>query len=99
MYQLVAVSFLVAGIVQWRLRPGNRMGPLLVVTSLLWTLAKVPMPVSLPDGLNALRSGLWAAALAHLVIAFPTGRLESSLARLGVGLASVAVASVGCCKH
>ncbi|MBF9132027.1 hypothetical protein I0C86_24110 [Plantactinospora sp. S1510] len=91
----VGLSFVAAGLVGWRARPRNRVGPLLVTVGVLWWLAKLPLPISMPDGLDVVRGGAWAAVLAHLVVAYPTGRLGASAPRLVGGLAYLSVAVVG----
>ncbi|MDW5330050.1 sensor histidine kinase [Plantactinospora sp. KLBMP9567] len=91
----MGLSFVLAGLVGWRARPGNRTGPLLVAVGLAWWLGKLPAPLSLPDGLAVVRAGLWAAVLAHLVVAFPSGRLATPAPRLVVGSTYLGVAVVG----
>ncbi|MBE1485790.1 sensor histidine kinase [Plantactinospora soyae] len=91
----VGLSFVASGLVGWRTRPRNRMGPLLLTVGVLWWLAKSPLPITPPDGLDVVRAGAWAAVLGHLVVAYPTGRLGASAPRLVVGLAYLSVAVVG----
>lgn len=87
-----AVSFVGAGLVVIRIRPHNRVGLLLVAVGVLWALAKF-LPV--PGGPRAMLSAAWAAALAHLVVAFPTGRLGGPAPRAVVGLAYASAAVAG----
>ncbi|MFG1707782.1 sensor histidine kinase [Nonomuraea sp. M3C6] len=86
-------AFLGAGLVAWRLRPRNPLGPLLMAEGVLWTLHQFPLP--LPREVVALTVGAWPALLAHLIMAFPTGRLGSRASRLVVGLAYLCVAVLG----
>ncbi|HEX6681211.1 MAG TPA: histidine kinase [Candidatus Limnocylindrales bacterium] len=110
MYLVVAACFVIAGAVEWRARPRGRIGPLLVIVGLLWTVAKVPWPlpwpvtwplpwpvmwpVTWPVPPPAAVGGAWAAVLAHLLLAFPSGRLGSLGPRLIVGIAYGAVGLV-----
>ncbi|WP_344918282.1 sensor histidine kinase [Streptosporangium oxazolinicum] len=90
----VAAAFVGAGLVAVRVRPRNRVGPLMIVIGLLWLLTKfAPLPVTAGDVRTAL-AGAWAAVLAHLVVAFPTGRLTVPVARAVVGTAYLSVAGV-----
>ncbi|WP_433824658.1 sensor histidine kinase [Actinoplanes sp. CA-015351] len=77
-----ALLFVVAGVVAWWVRPGNRTGPLLVAAGLLWMVSRSPVPVG----------GWWAAVLAHLVLAFPSGRLIGAGPRAAAVLAYLSAA-------
>ncbi|MEO3821696.1 sensor histidine kinase [Plantactinospora sp. B24E8] len=88
---VVASSFVAAGSVIWYVRPRNRSGPLLVAVGLLWTLARLPVP----DGIDRLVGGLWVAVLAHVMLAFPSGRLIGPAARAAAGLAYLSAAMTG----
>jgi signal transduction histidine kinase len=90
---VAGACFLLAGVVAWRQRPRSRLGPLLVAEGLLWTLHQFPLPV--PREVAALTAGAWPALLAHLVMAFPTGRLGGWVPRLVVGLAYLCVGVMG----
>jgi len=86
---LVGISFVGAGLVAWRGRPGNRVGVLMVTVGLLWMVRWVLPPLPQPwRGLQVL-GVYWPAVLAHLVTAFPTGRLGALESRLVVGLCYV----------
>jgi signal transduction histidine kinase len=93
---VVAVCYLGAGMVAWRLRSRNRLGPLLMTFGVLWTLHQLGSP--LWDGpmgvVVAAVVGLWPAVLAHLVVAFPAGRLTGAPARVVVGLAYLCAAAM-----
>ncbi|HSK47934.1 MAG TPA: hypothetical protein VLA05_08030, partial [Coriobacteriia bacterium] len=88
---LPAVAFGVAGIVAWHRRPGNRLGPLMVVIAaaiLLKGLQAVPVPAFVSLGIWAsLPPGLPFAVLGILVLTYPDGRLRSSLDRLWIAAA------------
>jgi signal transduction histidine kinase len=88
---MVAVCFLAAGLVALRSRGHARIGMLLAAVGLFWVAAKL-LPL---DGLRVALVGGWAAALAHLVVAYPTGRLVGPAPRAVVGLAYTSAAAVG----
>ncbi|MEU6712263.1 histidine kinase [Nonomuraea sp. NPDC046802] len=90
---LPAIAFLAAGVVAWRSRLRRRLGTLLLAEGLLWTLYHFPPAV--PREVVALTAGAWPALLAHLVMAFPTGRLGNGTSRLVVVLAYLSVAVMG----
>lgn len=78
-------TFSAGGIVAWLRRPANRTGVLMVATgffllasSLSWASDALPFTIGL------LLSPVPAALLAHLVLAFPDGRLHSRWERLAV---------------
>ncbi|WP_344749741.1 sensor histidine kinase [Streptosporangium vulgare] len=90
----VAAAFVGAGLVAVRVRPRNRVGPLMVVIGLLWLLARfAPLPET-AAGVRTALAGAWAAVLAHLVVAFPGGRLTSRLPRAVAGTAYLSTAGV-----
>jgi signal transduction histidine kinase len=80
---VAALSFVGCGLVAWRRRPEGRTGPLMLVagfflfvTSLAWSNDALPFTIG-----NAL-GGVPTAVLAHLVLAFPEGRLHSRAERV-----------------
>ncbi|GAA5064614.1 hypothetical protein GCM10023259_056130 [Thermocatellispora tengchongensis] len=85
--------FVGAGVVAWRSRPRNRMGPLLVAAGLAWVPHQVQLP--LPQEVAALVSAPWPAVMAHLAVAFPTGRLCGTWARVVTGAAYACAAVMG----
>lgn len=92
---MVGLVFVLAGLIGWRARPRNRTGPLLLVVGLLWTFAKLPYSMTLPDAIEVVRAGAWAPVFVHLVVSYPTGRLTTTASRLVTGLGYVSVAVVG----
>ncbi|MFZ0014743.1 MAG: hypothetical protein WAL25_11595, partial [Acidimicrobiia bacterium] len=75
---VVGVSFVGTSIVALRQRPSNRVGVLLAATGFLWftqTLVLLANPWAFSLGL--LLEGLFWAPLGHLLLSFPTGRLDS----------------------
>jgi signal transduction histidine kinase len=91
---VVGASFIVGGTVSWRLQPHIRVGPLLVAVGMLWLGAKIPPEGTLPAGLETLRVSAWVAVLAHLIVAFPIGRMDALAQRLVVGLTYLSVATI-----
>ncbi len=90
----VAAAFIGAGLVAIRVRPRNRVGPLMIIIGLFWLLARfAPLPAT-AGGVRTALAGTWAAVLAHLVVAFPTGRLGARLPRAVVGTAYLSMAGV-----
>jgi signal transduction histidine kinase len=71
-------SFIGTGLYAWWRRPENRSGALMAWVGFLWFLS----PLSFSDNSAIYAVGLFTdpipiAALAHLILAFPNGRLES----------------------
>jgi signal transduction histidine kinase len=74
----LGLSFLGTGLYAWRRRPDNRSGPLMVWVGFAWFLS----PLSFSNNSVIFTVGqftdpLAIAALAHLILAFPDGRLRS----------------------
>jgi signal transduction histidine kinase len=79
---VVGLSFVASGLVAWSRRPANRTGPLMVLVGYLWFLGLFEFAQQ--PALHSL--GAWVrpvhiAVFAHLLLAFPSGRLDSRLAR------------------
>ena len=94
---LVGASFLAAGLIAWRSRPRNRTGLLMVIVGLVWLPQRLQdnaLPFDLQVVMLAL-GGVWAASLAHLVLAFPTGRLGNPASRVVVALAYAYALALG----
>jgi len=84
---LVTWSFLGTGLYLWDRRPDNLTGPLMVALAFSWLLAG--LSASNVAGLyisGKLSSALPFAILAHLLFAFPSGRVEGEWDRRWVGL-------------
>ena len=84
---LVGWSFGLGGLIAWRRRPGNRIGPLMVATGLAWlssVLTDSPDDAVFTVGLVV--SSVWPALLLHLLLAYPSGRLDR-VGRIIVGIA------------
>jgi signal transduction histidine kinase len=79
----VGWSFIGVGLYAWGRRPANRIGPLMIATGYLWFVALLGYS---SDATVYTLAGLLAATghatLIHLLLAFPSGRLETPTARL-----------------
>ena len=75
---LVGLSFLAAGIAAWLRWPASRLGLLFTIAGYLWLLPNLGhLPYALPFTIGNLAAPVYGAALAHLALAWPTGRLRS----------------------
>jgi signal transduction histidine kinase len=95
----IGLAWIAAGLVAaWR-RPSNRIGPLMAAVGFLWFLPDVNWWHSpLPYTVVLFLADLYLAVAAHVVLAFPSGRLSSNLERAVVGLAylnALVLANVG----
>jgi signal transduction histidine kinase len=87
---IAGCTFVAGGIIAWLRRPANRIGLLMIVCGFLLfgaSLAQASRPLPFTIGLAV--GPLPAAVLAHLVLAFPDGRLHSRSERLVVAAAYV----------
>jgi signal transduction histidine kinase len=74
----IGASFLLAGLAAWRRWPASRLGLLFTITGYAWVLPSMAhLPYALPFTIGNLIANVYAAALAHLALAWPTGRLRS----------------------
>ena len=91
---LVGWSFTGAGLVAWWRRPANRVGPLMAAVGFTWFATGVSASdddVVFTVGIAL--DALFVAFAVHLLLAFPTGELQSRLERLIV-LAGYLIATV-----
>ena len=88
---VIGGGFTAVGLFAWDRRPDNRVGMLMVATAFAWyfVVAGNTEPPFLWT-LGQLFSNLFAATAIHLLLAFPSGRLETALDRVVVGAAYVA---------
>ena len=81
-YPAVGLSFLVAGIAAWQRWPASRLGLLFTIVGYAWALPSVGfLPYALPFTIGNLTATLYGASLAHLALAWPSGRLRSRFER------------------
>jgi signal transduction histidine kinase len=87
-------TYLYGGLALWASRPANRIGRLMVLVGLTWfigNLAISDVPVLREAG--TLFSGVAATALIALILAYPSGRLETRLDRATVAILAVGFAT------
>jgi signal transduction histidine kinase len=86
-------AFIGAGLYAWWRRPENRIGALMTMVGFCWFLgALTSAETAGPFTLGLALSSLWIAALVHMLVAFPTGRVGPGLERNIVRLAWFATA-------
>src|SRR5262245_61729082 len=89
-------AFIGAGLYAWWRRPENRIGALMTTVGFVWFLgALTSAETAGPFTLGLALSSLWIAALVHMLVAFPTGRVAPGLERNLVRLVWVAAAVLG----
>jgi signal transduction histidine kinase len=78
----VGLAWSAIGLEEWRRWPTRRVGPLMVIFAFAWYASLlVYSSVSLLYTVGLLIRPLFIAVLGHLVLSFPSGRLEGRLAR------------------
>jgi signal transduction histidine kinase len=84
---VIGAGFTGVGLFAWYRRPDNRVGALMVANAFAWyaVVASNTEP-SLLWTLAQLFSNLFAATAVHLLLAFPSGRLETTFDRVLVAL-------------
>ncbi|MFL5871679.1 MAG: sensor histidine kinase [Solirubrobacterales bacterium] len=79
---VIGAGFVGVGLFAWDRRPDNRIGGLMVATAFAWFLAVYGnTQPALLFTVGNLFSNLFVATAIHLLLAFPTGRLESNFDR------------------
>ena len=78
-YEVIGLSFLVAGIAAYARWPASRLGLLFTVAGYLYLLPYILVNLANPVAftLGNLTQGIYTAAVAHLGLAWPSGRLRS----------------------
>jgi signal transduction histidine kinase len=78
-FEVVGSSFLVAGIAAWARWPASRLGLLFTIVGYLYLVPYVLVNLANPVAftIGNLSEGCYGAALAHIGLAWPTGRLRS----------------------
>jgi signal transduction histidine kinase len=78
----VGLSFLAAGIAAWQRWPASRLGLLFTIVGYAWVLPSVGhLPDAVAFTIGNLIASIYGASLAHLALAWPTGRLRSRFER------------------
>lgn len=88
-------SYIGSGLALWARRPGNRTGPILVLTGLAFLIG--PLRLAGPPALSmfaAWVNPLYLALFVWVLLAFPSGRLESAPTRAVVVVAFVDLAVI-----
>jgi signal transduction histidine kinase len=88
---VIGFGLIGTGAFAWLRRPNNRVGMLMMFTGFAWYLqvAALTEPAVLFT-IGQAFSNLFVAAAVHLLLAFPSGRLEQPVDRLVVGIAYLA---------
>jgi len=81
--ELVGLSYIVAGTIAWLRRPGNRIGPAILVTGIT-SFIPVFVRVPIPAVTSAAFAFAWITNVsgAFILLAYPSGRFFSGAARL-----------------
>jgi signal transduction histidine kinase len=80
-------SFIASGLIAWGRRPQSRFGPLMIAVGLAWFAAALEAANNaLPFSIGLALAPLWIGLFLHALLAFPSGRLDSRLARWLVGV-------------
>ena len=74
-------TWIVAGLVAWQRRPGNRVGPLMTALGFLELLPQLYWDAALPFTVAELVSFFTLPVAIHLFLAFPSGRLSTRFER------------------
>jgi signal transduction histidine kinase len=84
---VIGAGFTGVGLFAWYRRPDNRVGPLMVATGIAWYLVVASNTSSaLIWTVGNLSNNLFVATAIHLLLAFPSGRLERRFDRVLVGI-------------
>lgn len=78
-------AFILAGVIAWRRRPDNRVGPIMVAIGFAWfggDFLFAPVPLVGPLSLAAQAAA--RVLFAWLLLSFPSGRLDSAIDRAAV---------------
>lgn len=85
LYPVDLIVYLVAGLLAWYHRPSNRMGALILLAGgALFLSGAGNIDIRLFLELGTIAGSLPLAVLVHLLLAFPSGRLQGGLARATV---------------
>jgi signal transduction histidine kinase len=88
---VIGFGFIGTGAFAWLRRPHNRVGMLMMATGFAWYLSVGPLVDSaFLFTVGQATSNLFVATAIHLLLAFPSGRLEQTVDRVVVAIAYVA---------
>ena len=78
-FAVVGLSFMVAGIAAWQRWPASRLGLLFTIVGYLYLVPYILVNLANPVAwtIGNVTEGIYGAALAHLGLAWPSGRLRS----------------------
>ena len=86
----VGWAMVASGLIVWSRRPGNAIGPTLIVAGVLWLVGRLqgaePLPLAIVANLSNTASQVM---LLGVLLAFPTGRVGSRVGWLILGLAAI----------
>jgi signal transduction histidine kinase len=82
---LLGVIWIATGLIAWHRRPENRVGLLMTAVGFTYLAGELYWDASLPYVVFKLLGALEIPVTLHLFLAFPSGRLETSLERRLVG--------------
>jgi signal transduction histidine kinase len=92
---VIGLSWCLTGLGEWSRRPSNRIGPLMICLGFAWFAAQLDYAEYAPlFTIGLLMTALHIAFFAHVLLAFPTGRLESRVAKAIVVAAYVDTTAV-----
>jgi hypothetical protein len=84
---VIGAGFTAVGLFAWYRRPDNRVGALMVATAFAWyAVVAGNTEVPLLFTVGNLFNNLFVATAIHLLLAFPSGRLETEVDRVAVGI-------------
>jgi signal transduction histidine kinase len=79
---VIGWGFIGVGLFAWRRRPDNRVGMLMAGTGFAWLFAGAGLSdLSLPFTIGQVIGTVYFAVVLHLLLAFPSGRLQSRFER------------------
>ncbi|MFI7708845.1 sensor histidine kinase [Nonomuraea sp. NPDC049480] len=91
----ISLSYTVSGLIAWRRRPANRLGPLMIVTGFSsLTSMLFPSGNAVAHTIGQALDLLPLVLIVHVFLAFPTGRLAGRLERALIGVGYVAATGV-----
>ncbi|WP_285683236.1 histidine kinase [Actinoplanes sp. NBRC 103695] len=86
----LTAAYTVSGLIAWRHRPGNRFGPLMVLTG----AGSLASSVSWLHQIGLVADLVPLILIVHVFLSYPSGRLTSRLARVLLGIGYVAAVGV-----